>query len=86
MIYIKEVCHDYESKSFSNGRSQAIRIPKEFRVDTDEVYIEKIGDSLVIKPKSEDKWDKFFDNLEDVDTQDFLENREQPPIQEREIF
>ncbi|MEA3289839.1 MAG: type II toxin-antitoxin system VapB family antitoxin [Campylobacterota bacterium] len=75
-----------KAKVFQNGRSQAIRIPKEFRVDTDEVYIEKVGDSLIIKPKKEDKWDKFFEELEDVDTSDFLNSREQLPIQERELF
>ena len=37
------------AKVFQNGRSQAIRIPKEFRVDDSEVYIEKIGDTLIIK-------------------------------------
>ena len=31
------------AKVFQNGRSQAIRLPKEYRVDVDEVYIEKIG-------------------------------------------
>lgn len=75
-----------KAKVFQNGRSQAIRIPKEFRVNTDEVYIEKIGDSLIIKPKNEDKWDKFFDKLEDIDTKDFLKDREQPPLQTRELF
>ena len=75
-----------KAKVFQNGRSQAIRIPKEFRVNTDEVYIEKVGDSLIIKPKYEDKWDKFFDKLEDIDTKDFLTNREQLPIQTRELF
>lgn len=75
-----------KAKVFQNGRSQAIRIPKEFRVDTDEVYIEKVGDILVIKPKSVDKWDKFFDTLEDIETNGFLEDRDQPAIQERELF
>lgn len=75
-----------KAKVFQNGRSQAIRIPKEFRVDTDEVYIEKVGDSLIIKPKKVDKWDKFFDDLEDVDTSDFLNDRDQLPVQERELF
>lgn len=74
------------AKVFQNGRSQAIRIPKEFRVDTDEVYIEKIGDTLIIKPKNEDKWDKFFDTLDNVDTKDFLSDREQLPIQTRKLF
>ena len=74
------------AKVFKNGRSQAIRIPKEYRVDSDEVYIEKVGDTLVIKPKKEDKWDSFFESLEDVDTKDFMSEREQLPVQERELF
>ena len=74
------------AKVFKNGRSQAIRIPKEYRVDSDEVYIEKVGDTLVIKPKKNDKWDSFFESLADVDTKDFMVDREQLPIQERELF
>lgn len=74
------------AKVFQNGRSQAIRIPKECRVDTDEVYIQKKGDTLIIKPKYKDKWDSFFDALKDVDSSDFLKSREELPVQEREIF
>ncbi len=74
------------AKVFKNGRSQAIRIPKEYRVDSDEVYIEKVGDTLVIKPKKNDKWDSFFDSLEGVDTKDFMADREQLPVQERKLF
>lgn len=73
-------------KVFQNGRSQAIRIPKEFRVDCDEVYIEKVDNTLIIKPKDKNKWDNFFVNLEKVDTRDFLEDRKQPKIQERDLF
>ncbi len=74
------------AKVFKNGRSQAIRIPKEYRVDSDEVYIEKVGDTLVIRPKKKDKWESFFDKLEEVDTKDFMKDREQLPIQDRELF
>jgi len=74
------------AKVFQNGRSQAIRIPKEFRVDTTEVYIEKIGDSLVIRPKKENKWDSFFHLLDEVDTSDFLVDRVQPPLDDKELF
>lgn len=74
------------AKVFQNGRSQAIRIPKEFRVDTREVYIEKVGDSLIIKPKKDNKWDIFFKLLEEVDTTDFLLTRVQPPLDNKELF
>ncbi len=74
------------AKVFQNGRSQAIRIPKEFRVDTDEVSINKIGDTLIIKQNLENKWELFFDALDGVDTEGFLEDIEQLPIQNREMF
>ena len=77
------------AKVFKNGRSQAIRIPKEYRFNTDEVYIEKVGDALIIKPKKTQKWDKFFNDLSKLDssvTEDFLKDREQLPPQERELF
>ena len=43
------------AKILKNGKSQAIRLPKEYRVDSDEVYIEKVGHSLVIIPKEKSK-------------------------------
>jgi len=74
------------AKVFQNGRSQAIRIPKEFRVDTTEVYIEKVGETLIIKPKQQNRWDNFFLLLKDVDTTDFLLDRVQPPLDSKELF
>ena len=74
------------AKVFKNGRSQAIRIPKEFRVDTEEVYIEKVGNTLILKPKTTNKWDHFFDCLSEIDTSDFLVDRVQPPLDTKEIF
>ena len=41
------------TKVFMNGRSQAVRIPAEYRFDEDEVYINKIGNTLMLTPKSE---------------------------------
>ncbi len=49
------------AKIFMNGRSQAIRLPKEYRFDTDEVYIRKQGDNLIIFAKKT-TWDEFFDS------------------------
>ncbi len=71
------------AKVFQNGKSQAIRIPKGFRVDSDEVLIEKKGDTLIIKPKSKNKWDKFFDSLGTF-SDDFMSERVQPEQQKRE--
>ena len=38
------------ARVFSNGRSQAVSIPKEYRFDADEVFINKIGDVLLLTP------------------------------------
>ncbi|MFP4485888.1 MAG: antitoxin [Campylobacterales bacterium] len=72
------------AKVFKNGRSQAIRLPKEYRVDSDEVYIEKIGHSLVIVPKEKSKWDIMRNAVEDLDG--FELERDQPALQDRDIF
>ncbi len=52
------------------------------RVESEELYIEKVGDTLVIKPKTKEKWETFFE----IDTDDFLEDRKQLPVQERKLF
>ncbi len=72
------------AKVFKNGRSQAIRLPKECRVNSDEVYIEKIGNTLVIVPKYKNKWDIAKDALEELGGVEF--ERNQPSLQKRELF
>ncbi|HFU75030.1 MAG TPA: AbrB/MazE/SpoVT family DNA-binding domain-containing protein [Arcobacter sp.] len=72
------------AKVFKNGRSQAVRLPKEFRVDSDEVYIEKIGHSIMITAKEKSKWDVMRHALADMEDFDFQRN--QPPVQERDLF
>ena len=72
------------AKVFKNGRSQAIRLPKEYRVDSEEVYIEKVGHSLIIIPKEKSKWDVMRNALEDFDG--FELERNQPQQQTRELF
>lgn len=39
------------AKIFTTGRSQAVRLPKAYRFDTDEVTIERQGDAVVLRPK-----------------------------------
>ena len=46
------------AKLFANGRSQAVRLPKEFRFAGTEVNIERKGDAVVLTPV-EGKWAKF---------------------------
>ena len=40
------------TRVFTNGRSQAVRIPKEFRFNESEIIINKIGDTVLLTPKS----------------------------------
>ena len=72
------------AKVFENGRSQAIRIPKEYRFDkdADEVMVNKIGDILLILPKSS-KWDSFM-NAIDMFSPDFMEDGRADQMQERD--
>ena len=83
-IPYKELIMSELAKVFQNGRSQAIRLPKEFRVDTKEVYIEKIGDSIIITPKRESRWDMMRVALKNME--EFEIERNQPALQERELF
>ena len=70
------------AKLFKNGRSQAVRLPKEFRFDGDCVFIKKVGNSVVLIPYRE-PWQSLLESL-DLFSDDFMENREQPVQQDRE--
>ena len=71
------------AKIFENGRSQAVRLPKEYRVSSDEVLVNKIGDMVVLIPK-ERKWDSFMKAI-DMFTVDYMEDgRAVQTLQERE--
>lgn len=49
---------------FSNGRSQAVRIPKELRFEGREVSIRRMGDGVLLTPVKASTWpDGFFDNI-----------------------
>ena len=73
------------AKLFENGRSQAVRLPKECRFNGDEVAINKIGDIVILMPK-ENKWSAFLNSLE-LFSDDFMsDGREQPTVQEREAL
>jgi antitoxin VapB len=51
------------AKVFQTGRSQAVRLPREFRFDTDEVYIRKDGDAVILTPKPS-SWQGFLEDCE----------------------
>lgn len=69
------------AKLFSNGRSQAVRLPKEFRFKEDEVRIGRIGDLVVLFPRKKG-WDLLAQSLE-LFTPDFLAERRRQGRAER---
>ena len=73
------------AKLFENGRSQAVRLPKEYRFSGEEVAINKVGDIVFLMPK-DNKWAGFLDSLS-LFSEDFMEDgREEPQVQEREVL
>ena len=70
------------AKIFENGRSQAVRLPKEYRFNVDEVNVNKIGDVLMLVPKKS-KWNSMIDSL-DLFTDDFMNDRKQGENVKRE--
>lgn len=54
------VSESRRAKVFWSGRSQAVRLPKEFRFEGDEVSIRKEGRSVILEPVEKPKWPKGF--------------------------
>jgi antitoxin VapB len=70
------------AKIFWSGRSQAVRLPKDFRIDTTTVHIRKHGNTIILEPLAED-W-AWLDRLCGKLDQDFINAaNEQPLPQER---
>lgn len=79
----KEMVTMMTAKVFENGRSQAVRLPKECRFNTDEVAVNKIGEIVLLMPKT-NKWSSFMQAI-DMFSEDFMENgRNDEMKQERE--
>jgi antitoxin VapB len=64
------------AKLFKNGKSQAIRLPKEFRFRGTKVFIKKIGNAVVLIPE-QDSWQSLIESM-DLFSDDFMTEREQP--------
>ncbi|MEE8058059.1 MAG: type II toxin-antitoxin system VapB family antitoxin [Pseudomonadales bacterium] len=72
------------AKIFMNGRSQAVRLPKDFRFDCDEVFVRRQGDDIIISPKKQ-TWDDFFDQESAFD-EEFMNDRDQNDPQNRDFY
>lgn len=64
------------AKLFTNGRSQAVRLPKEYRFDEDEVFITKVDDMVILYPRRKG-WELLARGIERF-TEDFMNDRAQP--------
>lgn len=76
------------AKIFRNGKSQAVRLPKAFRFDCDEVFVrrdEETGD--VILSRKPGSWKDFFELMKSIDVpDDFMAERSDSVPQTRAIF
>lgn len=73
------------AKVFKHGGSQAIRLPKECRISSDEVMVNKIGDIVILLPK-QNKWDSFMKAV-DMFSDDFMaDGRARDKVQENEVI
>lgn len=70
------------AKLFQNGQSQAVRLPKEFRFEGNQVFVKKSGNAVVLIPAVH-SWDSLVNSL-DKFSKDYMTDRKQPKQQKRE--
>lgn len=74
------------ARVFQSGNSQAVRLPREFRLDVHEVEISREGDAIILRPhvQQDERWASLRAAVNRGFSSDFLEHgREQPEEQER---
>ncbi len=69
------------AKVFTTNRSQAVRLPNEFRLNTSEVFIRKHGEDIILSPRPSN-WSEYLDS-DAVASSDFMEGIGDLPVQER---
>ena len=76
------------AKLFRNGRSQAVRLPSEYRFAGSEVYVRRdLATGDVILSRRPESWEDFFELMKTIDVpKDFLADRNDQPPQKRELF
>ena len=69
------------ARTFTTGRSQAIRIPKEYRLPDEDIFINQVGNTITLTPVSKLK-ESFTKGIE-MFTDDFMENGRPPQIESK---
>jgi len=80
----KAVSGSRTARLFRNGRNQAVRLPKEYEFDADEVFIRKEGDALVLTPRPR-SWDDYFSHASRL-SEDFPDTIEDFPLKKLDPF
>lgn len=66
------------AKVFENGRSQAVRLPKQFRFTGSEVFVHRLGNAVMLVPKDA-AWQTFLEGLNSF-PEDFLAEGREPEV------
>lgn len=72
------------AKLFRNGRSQAVRLPREFRFEGDRVRIRQVSEGVLLEPLIPDVR-KWFAELDRLNPATFLTNRRKQPVTPRRV-
>ncbi len=70
------------ARVFRTGRSQAIRLPREFRVDGDTVYLKRTGEGFLVITR--EPWEIFFEGIEQLSDSFLSSERVQPELESRD--
>jgi antitoxin VapB len=87
LVYIKgDATVTATAKLFKNGRSQAVRLPREFRFEGDRVRVRRVGRGLLVEPVITDV-SAWFAELDRLASEPFMpEGRQQPSTPKRDVF
>lgn len=73
------------AKLFQHGRSQAVRLPREFRFEGDRVRIRRVGQGVLLEPFIQDA-QEWFRKLDELNSEPFPSRGKQPPATKRPVF
>jgi antitoxin VapB len=74
------------AKLFQNGRSQAVRLPREFRFEGDRVRIRRVAQGVLLQPLIQDAAE-WFGRLDELNSEPFMAGgRRQPATPKRKLF
>ena len=82
---IAKAQHMETARVTTSELGQTVQLPDGFQIDANEIYVKRVGRSVLLIPKDADPWGSLAESLEQV-TGDFMEDRAQPAEQYREAM